>query len=172
MAVLRRNLDAYQARRAPFFSQVSTWLGRCVAEEPVPQGAPPDLTETLVHLLRQVCEYLELPFRCERFSAMDLKLPEITAPGQWALEVARAVGADTYINAPGGRGLFDSRQFRDAGIRLQFLDPVLAEYPQGPRAFLPGLSIIDLMMWNSPDRVRELVGQYAVSAQEPGSTQH
>ncbi len=164
MATLQRNLDAYQSRRAPFFRQVSDWLNCCLVEDPGPPGTPQDLTETLVHLLRQVCDYLELPFRCERFSAMTLDLPEITAPGQWAFEAARAVGADTYINPPGGRGLFDPQQFRDAGIRLRFLDPVLAEYQQGPQAFIPGLSIIDLMMWNSPTRVRELVGQYALTS--------
>jgi len=160
MAVLRRSLDAYQSRHAPFFRQVNAWLSRCGTEEPDVPGTSPDLTETLVHLLRRVCEYLEIPFRCERFSAMDLTLPEITAPGHWTLEVARAVGADTYINAPGGRALFDPQQFHDVGIRLRFLDPVPAEYDQGSHTFIPGLSIIDLMMWNSPARVRELVSQY------------
>ncbi len=37
------------------------------------------------------------------------------------LEIARRLGASRYVNAPGGRDLYDSDAFAEAGIELRFL---------------------------------------------------
>ena len=37
------------------------------------------------------------------------------------IEIARAVGATAYVNAPGGRQLYDAATFRHHGISLEFL---------------------------------------------------
>jgi hypothetical protein len=41
------------------------------------------------------------------------------------IDICRAVGATEYVNAPGGRELYDSAAFERAGIKLRFL----SDYP-------------------------------------------
>ena len=51
------------------------------------------------------------------------------------IAVVRALGGTDYINAPGGRGLYDPERFADAGLTLSFL----AEYEGPHRQLLPAL---------------------------------
>jgi hypothetical protein len=56
--------------------------------------------------------------------------------------------ADTYVNAMGGKALYEHAGFERAGLKLQFLAPDLPPYDQGAADFMPGLSIIDILMCN------------------------
>lgn len=70
-------------------------------------------------LLRRAATALGLPWRVERLSAMDLP-PHLTGEDR-VIAVARALGARTYVNSPGGRSLYDARRFAEAGMDLRFL---------------------------------------------------
>lgn len=71
------------------------------------------------------------------------------------IALCHALGADTYVNPIGGLELYDRDVFRAAGIELQFLRPRPFEYAQLGAPFIPWLSIIDVMMFNPRDAVRE-----------------
>ena len=62
-----------------------------------------------------------------RSSTLDVP-PEIHGQDR-ILEIARRLGASRYVNASGGRELYDPAVFDDAGIELSFL----ADY-HGPNA--------------------------------------
>ena len=70
------------------------------------------------------------------------------------LDICARERADHYLNLPGGRALYDSRAFSAAGVELGFVEPDLWPYRQFGDAFLPGLSIIDVLMFNTPDAIR------------------
>ena len=152
-------LQIYRQRRAPFYSDIIDWLQTTLRRAHETNG-PGDFSETLINLLRETCCYINLPFPCQIFSQMNLSLPTELPAGEWALEVARLLRAETYINAPGGRELFSPKQFAEAGIELQILQPRLTTYSQGHSEFIPGLSILDLLMWNCPAETHELVTHY------------
>lgn len=80
-----------------------------------------DVTEYLAAQLDQTCRLLGIPAHWMRSSALGID-PAIR---QWQrlVAVARAVGADTYINAPGGRDIYDPADFEREGLRLRFLTP-------------------------------------------------
>jgi len=84
---------------------------------------------------------------------MNLALPEITDPGHWALEISTALGATEYLNPPGGRDLFNAAEFSARGIKLTIQEPVEFAYSCPGYKFVPNLSIIDVMMWNSPAEI-------------------
>jgi hypothetical protein len=73
------------------------------------------------------------------------------------LDICRQEGAAHYINAQGGVGLYDRVVFKEHGFKLSFVQPVISVYPQGKSTFVPGLSIIDVLMFNSPEKVRTMV---------------
>ena len=67
------------------------------------------------------------------------------------LALCLAVGASTYVNASGGMALYSKETFREEGIELTFIQSKPLEYPQFGGAFVPWLSIIDVMMFNSKE---------------------
>lgn len=152
-------LQIYRQRRAPHYADVIDWL-KPTLHKTLDIDGPGDFSRTLICLLQETCRYINLPFPYQIFSQMNLNLPAQLPAGEWALEVARLLGAETYINAPGGRELFAPRQFLEAQIKLQILGPRLTTYRQGRTEFIPGLSILDLLMWNSPAETLELVTHY------------
>jgi hypothetical protein len=70
------------------------------------------------------------------------------------LDICVRERADHYLNLPGGRALYDPRAFDAAGVTLGFIEPELWPYRQSGADFLPGLSIIDVLMFNPADTVR------------------
>jgi len=73
------------------------------------------------------------------------------------IALCRRLGATTYLNAAGGTALYDETSFRDAGISLRFLRPALLPYRQFADPFVPGLSILDAMMFNDDDALHAAV---------------
>ncbi|WP_259295009.1 WbqC family protein [Paraburkholderia sp. DHOC27] len=66
------------------------------------------------------------------------------------IDICRIEGADDYINAIGGVELYDRAAFDAHGTKLSFLTPTLRPHSEESSAFLPGLSIIDVLMHNDP----------------------
>jgi hypothetical protein len=76
------------------------------------------------------------------------------------IDICRQEHANVYVNASGGRGLYTSADFSGYQIQLQFCDPVLSEYPQPGVAFVPGLSILDVLMHNSTAVTKKLASHF------------
>lgn len=75
--------------------------------------------------------------------------------------VVQTLGADKMINAIGGRTLYDREKYRQNGIELQFLESAFRPYAQlGTKEFVPGLSIIDVMMNCSAAQIGEMLNDY------------
>jgi hypothetical protein len=82
------------------------------------RGSPIDYLE---QLLEQVVGFLRLPWKVTRSSALEV--PPAMRGQDRIIEIARRLGAARYVNAPGGRSLYDPQAFADAGIELRFLEP-------------------------------------------------
>ena len=70
------------------------------------------------------------------------------------IALSKATGATCYVNAIGGLELYDKDDFSAQGLDLQFIRSRPFEYPQFGAPFVPWLSIIDVLMFNSLDTVR------------------
>jgi hypothetical protein len=155
-AMIFRQLEHYR-HFAPAYEETVTFL-RAALDGPA---------DTLVALNRATLsalqEHLGLNCPLEVFSEMSLTLGPVDHPGQWALRIAEALGADEYVNPPGGREIFQPAEFVRAGIKLTFLEHRLPPYAQGKRPFENGLSIIDVLMCNGRAETRRLVECYDVT---------
>lgn len=147
-----RQLEHYK-KRAPFYSQVRELLESCFARRFT------FISEMNFFLLREVCAYLGLRFEAEEFSKMDLEIGEVDHPGAWALQISRAVGATEYLNPIGGAEIFSPSEFAHRGIALEFLRQHSPRYSQRRGGFEEGLSIVDVMMFNSPEAIREMLDE-------------
>ncbi|HKF67300.1 MAG TPA: WbqC family protein [Vicinamibacterales bacterium] len=70
------------------------------------------------------------------------------------LAICKAEKASRYVNLAGGRSLYSRERFAAEGIELCFIEPTPVEYRQFDDAFVPSLSIVDVLMFNPVDRVR------------------
>jgi hypothetical protein len=80
------------------------------------KGTPLDYIERLLEL---TVDYCGLPWRTVRSSSLNV--PAEFRGQDRIIEIARRVGAQRYVNAPGGRDLYDSAAFANVGIELRFL---------------------------------------------------
>lgn len=79
------------------------------------------------------------------------------------IALCQQFGADSYINAPGGRKLYAKQDFAEKGIDLKFVDSLPVEYSQGSAEFVPNLSIIDVLMRCTPEEVKRLLSRYELA---------
>lgn len=77
-------------------------------------------------LLESVAGYCGLPWNVVRSSTLGL--PNHLHGQDRILEIARRLGAQRYVNSPGGRELYDGAAFANAGIELRFLSDYTGPY--------------------------------------------
>jgi len=125
-----------------------------------------------IFALRRCCHVLGIEFDYKVFSELSLNLGPIEGPGDWALRICEALGAEEYINPPGGADLFDSAKFAAAGIKLTIQSYAPLVYDCGAFEFIPDLSILDVLLWNTPAHIMAHLngpGLEIIRTVEPGS---
>lgn len=138
--------------RAPFFDIV---FNNIVCN--ILSSEEKSLSRLNILILDTICSYLQIPFNYQYFSEMKLPVTALSS-GDWALEISKVLGAEEYINPPGGRDLFNNQAFQDTGIRLTFLDREPIQYKCPSMHFMPRLSIIDTLMWTPKEEVQQYLG--------------
>lgn len=139
-------------RKAPYFSAVFPWLEGVVA---APQR---NLFEYLHHSLRATAAYLgiETPIVVSSTVGIDHGLQA----ERKVIALCEALGATRYVNPVGGRDLYSREAFAESGVELQFMQSRLPSYPQFDHPFVPALSILDIMLFNSKESVRRMLGEF------------
>ena len=106
------------------------------------------------NLIRRVCEFLDVGTRIEVASELRVKK---SSGVQAVIDMCLLLEADHYLNPIGGTDLYSPAAFSANGLALSFLKPELHVYPQFGLPFQPGLSIIDVLMFNSKACVRHML---------------
>ena len=114
-----------------------------------------NLFDFLWHSIASLCSYLGIDTAMQRSS--DVAGVRALKGQERVLATCEAVGANTYINPIGGIGLYSRDEFRRAGVELKFVRSLPFEYAQFDKPFVPDLSIIDVLMFNEMDVVRDRV---------------
>lgn len=76
------------------------------------------------------------------------------------LSICQKEGTDQYINPIGGQDLYDKTLFKNEGITLNFIQAKPCVYPQFKNEFVPWLSILDVMMFNSPAEIQKHLNEF------------
>lgn len=130
-------------RRAPYFAQTLPLIEQVVRYEDM------NLFRFLHHSIVKTCEHLGITTEI-RISS-DIAIDHDRKNQDKVLALCEAIGASTYVNAIGGMELYSEETFREKGIELKFIQSNPFEYAQFDNAFVPWLSIIDVMMFNSKE---------------------
>lgn len=70
--------------------------------------------------------------------------------------------ANQYTNPIGGIKLYNEEDFMKKDIQLNFIKAKPIEYKQPFEDFAPNLSIIDVLMFNSKEEVKNILNQYII----------
>ncbi len=148
--ILRKIEASY--RKTPFYRDIMPLVQTCF------QRNSDNLFEFIYASLKEIIGFLEIQTRVVVSSTLDI---DHTLKAQnKVLAICKNLHADMYINPPGGRALYAPDAFKQEGIELRFLNPRPIEYKQFDQPFIPFLSIIDVLMFNSKDQVRQYLEHY------------
>jgi hypothetical protein len=147
--LLRTIRQAYG--KAPCYAQVSALLENLINYPSI------RLDEFLLNSLREIVRYLSL--EVEIVSTSRIYNNEHLKGQERILDICRQERADIYINPIGGVDLYDRAGFLKQGIQLNFLRSGMVSYSQGKSEHVAWLSIMDVLMFNEPSAVRQLLGE-------------
>lgn len=152
LKIIRTIAHAY--KKAPYFEEVYPML------EEIFLNDEKNLAKYLANSIEKIAQYLDMDTKFIYLS--DLQ-GETSLRGQdRVIDICKRVKADRYINAIGGQELYDKKDFLQEGIKLNFLKTGDIEYKQFYDEFVPNLSIIDVMMFNSKDEIKEILKKYVL----------
>lgn len=148
---LKRLLEiAYS--RAPYYNSVIEVINEVLECEDL------NIEVFILKSLRIVSDYLSIS--TEFIMSSEIEKDETLKGQDRVIEINRLLGSTHYINPIGGMELYSKEAFRKAGIELSFLRMRPVIYKQYDNEFVPNLSIIDVMMFNSREKIKELLGEY------------
>ena len=139
-------------RKAPSFESVMPLMERICRFE------GDNLAEFLANSIRVVCDYLGITTTLVMSSQIEIDI-SLRAQDK-VIDICRRQGATEYFNAIGGQTLYDQMSFARFGIRLQFLKTAAVTYSQGKGAFVPNLSILDVLMFNPQTTINDMLHQF------------
>ena len=141
-------------RRAPFFENGFALMGDILNCD------DKNLAKFLEYSILCICDYLNIKTKFIRSSTIPHNC-ELKKEYK-IYDQCRYVGADIYINAIGGQKLYTYEQFSEQRIKLGFLQTEEIQYKQLWYEFVPNLSIIDVIMFNSKAEIQDMLQKYTI----------
>lgn len=148
--LLNQFKEAYQ--RAPYFAQTFPLLENILHYDDA------NLFGFLHHSIVKICEHLGVTTEVKKSS--DIAIDHNLKNQDKILALCKAVGASIYVNAIGGMELYSKETFQGKGIDLKFIQSKSFDYVQFDDEFLPWLSIIDVMMFNTVEVIQEQLTKF------------
>ena len=150
--VLRQIENSY--KKAPFFHNAFPLV------ESIFENENKNLFDYIYESMLSICHYLDIQTDIVISSSIDI---DHSLKGQEkVISISKELGADIYINPNGGMDLYKREVFKQKGIDLNFIIPDLKEYQQYNENFIPNLSILDVIMFNSVDEVKNKLTEYNI----------
>jgi hypothetical protein len=135
--------------KAPFYKEVSPMLNEIL------NNREDNLSTFILYSINRIASYLDIKTgiipSSEPYGNQNLKGEDRI------IDICLQEKAAEYVNPIGGMELYSRPKFQANDIQLFFLKTQLIEYKQFGKEFVPWLSIIDLLMFCSPDEVKNFL---------------
>lgn len=145
-------------KKAPYFKEVREIIENTFHKEET------NLSKINIRSIMCCANYLGIDFDPIVFSELPAKdeiLKNISSPDDWALYTALNLNMNKYINPFGGKLIFDLEKYKKFNVNLNFLDFRQETYSDKLKGsnfrYIENLSIVDVMMWNSPNEIMTLI---------------
>ncbi len=143
---------AQNYKKAPYFTEVHALI------EKVLGGNFESISQLVIESVIATSRYLEINttffVSSERYQNKDLERQERL------IDICKKENATHYINALGGKDLYSKEDFKKKNIDLKFIQSQPIVYKQFSDDFVPWLSIIDVLMFNSIEETKAMLDKY------------
>jgi hypothetical protein len=140
--------------KAPYFEESYNLISKCLNNPEV------NLFRFIYDSIILINEYLEIKTQIVISSTIDV---DHTLKSQdKVLSLCKSQNADVYINSIGGIELYDKETFKQNKIELNFIKSTPFQYKQFNNEFVSWLSIIDVLMFNSKEQIKEYLNNYTL----------
>lgn len=138
--------------KAPYFKEVFLLLREIIMHD------EKNLAMYLENIIRKISEYLEIDTKIIMSSTIE-KNNALKGKDK-VIHICKLFDAKEYVNAIGGQDLYDYKTFKENGLKLNFLKTNGIVYKQFNQEFIPNLSIIDVLMFNTKEEVKSMLQNY------------
>lgn len=135
--------------KAPFFDEVYPVIQEIIEFQET------NISKFIIYSLKRICNFLDI--KTNIIISSELEKNNHLKGQEKIIEICQKLDATQYINAPGGKDLYEEKEFLNKNIILKFIDASPIIYPQFKNTFIPYLSIIDVMMFNSSKTILEFL---------------
>lgn len=139
-------------KKAPFFQQVMPLVEQTLGQE------KQIFSEIIVANLQIINDYLGISTEIVP-SSVIYQNTELKAQNR-IIDICLQEKATHYINPIGGLELYDKQVFAEKGMLMNFIKSQSVQYPQLKNEFVPWLSILDVLMFNSVEKIHEFLNAY------------
>lgn len=139
-------------KKAPFYDDVYLLLERIFSYD------NKNLAKFIANSIVEISKYLNID--TEILISSEINKDNSLKAQDKVIDICKNLGANMYINAIGGQDLYNYDDFERNGITLNFIKTNEIKYKQFDNDFIPFLSIIDVLMFNSIEDVNKLLDDY------------
>ncbi len=136
-------------KKAPYFNEVYNLVESNFNFENL------NLFDFILNALKNTLNYLTI--KTEIVVSSTLAINHSLKAEEKVIAICKALNAETYINPNGGIELYSKEHFLNEGIKLNFIKANNCVYKQLNNEFIPFLSIIDVMMFNSKEETKKMI---------------
>ena len=114
----------------------------------------------LFNSITRICDYLGIKTKILISSQVDIN--HSAQAEDKVVAFCKKMHASTYVNLIGGVKLYSNTRFAKENLELKFLEADFVKYRQFDNEFVPFLSVIDVMMFNSREETMTMLNQFSL----------
>ena len=138
--------------KAPYFIETFELIEKCLMCE------EKNVFDFILHSMHTLMKHIDID--TELIISSDVPIDHKLRGAEKVIAICKQEGAEIYINPIGGVELYDKLKFRYNELKLQFQKSNHIVYQQLNDDFVPWLSVIDVMMFNSKVEIRKMLNEY------------
>jgi len=135
--------------KAPYFDDVWPLI------ESIVSFRDDNLFRYIQNSILLMCDYLDID--TEIIVSSSVEADHDLLSQDRVLSICGALNANTYVNPRGGVELYSADEFASKDLELKFIKTNTIEYMQFGDSFVPSLSVLDVLCFNSFQEVRAII---------------
>ncbi len=146
--ILRKFYNAYS--KAPYFEETFKLLTDVI------KFPSQNFFEYTLFSISRICEHLNIKTKIVISSKINYN-HKLKSENK-VINICNSLNGKIYINPEGGNKIYKKENFKKFKLNLRFLHTEDYKYKQfDEKTFIPKLSIVDTLMFNSKKKVKELI---------------
>lgn len=139
-------------KKSPYFEEIYELILKCF------NSKKNNLFEFVLESIKIINNYLNI--KTPIVISSSIEIDHSLKSQNKVISICKNQKGSVYINPIGGIDLYDKIVFEQNGIDLKFIKSNLIEYKQFDNQFIPWLSIIDVLMFNSKEQIKNYLNNY------------